>query len=162
MCSSNTSASKWHHRSYHGSFEVDIEGEKVGGDPIPGSLHPLPKIEITHPYKDQQPHILGLSLSEMAHTQPVECVSPWINLLSLQCGLLLNYFLCEAKTLHSFTGHPRDSRETWKVTVFSCSSFISCNTTTSVELTPKGKACALYGIKWRLQEMYCLIQILNQ
>lgn len=48
----NTSASKWHNHNYNDSFEADIKGEKVGGDPIPGHLHPLPKIEITHHYKD--------------------------------------------------------------------------------------------------------------
>ena len=42
----------------------------------------------------------GLSPSEMAHTLSVECVSPWINLLSLYYGLLLNSFLCEAKNSH--------------------------------------------------------------
>ena len=135
----NTPASKWHSHNYHDSFEADIKGDRVSVDSIPGNLHPLPKIEISHPCKDWQLHILGLSLSAMAHTLSVGCISSWINLLSFQYGLLLNYLLCEAKTLHSLSGHPRDSHETWDVNIFLCSSFISCNITTSVELIPKGK-----------------------
>ena len=36
--------------------------------------------------------------SEMAQTLSMKCVPPWINLLLLYCGLLLNSFLSEAKT----------------------------------------------------------------
>ena len=38
--------------------------------------------------------------SEMAHSLSMLCVSPWINLLSLYCGSLLNSFLHEAKNSH--------------------------------------------------------------
>ena len=47
----------------------------------------------------------------MAHTLSGECVSLWINLLSLYCGLLLNSFLHEAKSPHSL--------ETWDMTIIS-------------------------------------------
>ena len=40
---------------------------------------------------------LGLLPSEMVHTVSIECVSPWINLLSLYYGSLLNSSLREAK-----------------------------------------------------------------
>ena len=45
--------------------------------------------EITHPYKNWQPHTLEpLSASEMAHTLSVECVSPL-----LICHFLTEFFL---------------------------------------------------------------------
>ena len=36
----------------------------------------------------------------MAYALSMECVSPWVNLLSLYDGLLLNSFPCEAKNSH--------------------------------------------------------------
>ena len=71
----------------------------MGDGPKPENPYPFPKIaeipsyslayEITHPYKNWQPHTLvPLSASEMAHTVSVECVSPL-----LICHFLTEFFL---------------------------------------------------------------------
>ena len=55
--------------------------------------------EITHPYKNWQPHTLvPLSASEMAHTLFVECVSPL-----LTCHFLTEFFLPRGIKNLSFT-----------------------------------------------------------
>ena len=36
---------EWHTQRCHGSFKADYQDQKVGGGPIPGNLHPFPKME---------------------------------------------------------------------------------------------------------------------
>ena len=87
-----------------------MQGQRVGGDPVPGNLCPsppvvgiiLPLISLWNylPIKTNCPTFWGLLPSGMAHTLSVECVAPWINLLSLYYGSLLNSFLQEAENPH--------------------------------------------------------------
>ena len=57
--------------------------------------------EITHPYENWQPQTLKPLLSpEMAHTMFMGVLPSWINLLSLDYGLLWKSFLWEAKNPH--------------------------------------------------------------
>ena len=73
--------------------------------------------EITHPYKNWHSIPWCLLPSEMAHILSMECVAPWINLLSLYYGSLLKAFLCGASNPHLVAisglrsdlghGHPR-------------------------------------------------------
>ena len=63
-----------------------INGQKVGGGPIPGNLHSFSKVVGTilplislwnfPTHKTHHPISQSLWPSEMAHTLPVECVSP--------------------------------------------------------------------------------------
>ena len=61
----------------------------------------------------------------MTHNVPMECVSLLVNLFSFYYGSLLNSFLHEAKDPH-LAAHPRDSPETWDMTLLWCPIF-SCN-----------------------------------
>ena len=83
-------------------------------------------MKLPTPIKTDNPVPWGLSPSEMAHTLSVEYLSPWINLLSLYYGSLLNSFLCEAKNPY-LAAHPRDSPETWDVTILSGPTFLQQN-----------------------------------
>ena len=66
--------------------KANHKDQRVGDGPIPGNPRPFLKYleysshslayEITHPYKNWQPHTpVPFSSSEMAHTLSVECVS---------------------------------------------------------------------------------------
>ena len=77
---------KWDTHRPHDNSKANHKGQKVGGGLISGNLHPFPKLleysahslayEITHPYKNWQPHrLVSLPPSEMAHTLSVEYVS---------------------------------------------------------------------------------------
>ena len=110
-----------------------IKGHKVSSAPIleisvlsskqlkSSSL--LLACDITQAVKTNHPCISGsLVPSETAHTLSMEYVSLYINLLSLYCGWFLNSFPCHAKDLHQ-AASPRDSFETWKMTLHLCPFF---------------------------------------
>ena len=84
-----------------------IKGQKVGSGPIPGNPHPFPKIAgILLPLISlwNYPPLLKLTTlypgASLSFWDGPHSVSPWINLLSLYYGSLLNPFLCEAKNTH--------------------------------------------------------------
>ena len=58
--------------------------------------------------------------SEMVHTLSVECVSCWINLLSLYHGSVLSSFLHKAEEPH-LAAHDRYLPATWDMTILSSS-----------------------------------------
>ena len=80
-------------------------GTPVPGNPCPfssteSSSHPL-AYEITQPIKTKHPVFQScLSPSETAHTLSMACASPWINLLAVYYGFLLNSYMHKAKDSH--------------------------------------------------------------
>ena len=103
---------RWHTRRPQGGSESDHERPKRGQWSSSWKSPPLPWNSWNNPpshqpmklpsLQKQPPCVLGLSPSEMAHTQWRECVFLRISLPSLYYGLLVNSFLCEAERTHAW------------------------------------------------------------
>ena len=107
----NIPACWWHTHSHHDSSKADLSWVVAQFLEIPSpsynsSSHSL-AYEITHHYKNWQPHTLvPFSPSEMAHTLSVECISLYINPL-LTYHFVSHWILSASRTWVSLSPKTR-------------------------------------------------------
>ena len=95
---------------------LTIKGQKVDSDPTLRSPFTSARIFLqlisiwNYPvHKSQEPHTPGLLLpSEMNYVLSMQCMPPWVNLLSRYFYSLLNSYLSEARD-PQIAIHPMDS-----------------------------------------------------
>ena len=90
------------HAKPHSHRGHDHKGQKVGDGPIPENPHPFPKVTgILLPLISLWNYPPLQKLTTPYHRASLTSLClwtvflPWINLLSLYCGSLLNSFLCK-------------------------------------------------------------------